>query len=139
MGVYVIAGAVTGAVKVGPTNDIYRRFKHHQTSCSEHLTLSLWIPDWPDARETELHRRLRPYRSGGGSDWYRACDEVSRVLWELQLQLTPGQALTSYQAMVDLNDEDEDDEPDCEHGLDEDCACYVLVDYRDPSVSSDAA
>jgi len=68
---YVIQSATTGAIKIGRSSDPERRLRDLQTGSPFRLKIILVIEGggW---RESELHQRLRRYRSQGTykGEWF---------------------------------------------------------------------
>lgn len=62
-------------VKIGYSTDVSRRLREMQTANPEPIELVGSIPGTLTLEKT-IHRKLRAYRCGGGSEWYKTTGEV---------------------------------------------------------------
>ena len=81
---YLIQSDVTGAVKVGRSQDPSERLKQLQTASPHKLRVILVLPDQGN-QETYLHRRLARGRTQGGEEWFHhdALAELPDDIYEL--------------------------------------------------------
>lgn len=66
---YFIQSDVTGAIKIGRTENPGRRLKQLQTGSPHALRIILVLPD-RGTEETRFHRMMRGYETGGGEEWF---------------------------------------------------------------------
>jgi hypothetical protein len=68
---YVVQSHTTGAFKVGRSSNVQARLKQLQTGSPYDLRIILVLKN-QGAREREIHRRLRGYKSqgGNGGEWF---------------------------------------------------------------------
>ena len=66
---YIIQSAVTGAVKIGRSNDVEKRLKQLQTGSSYRLVLLAKF-DNQGHMEAFLHRKFEKYKSSMQGEWF---------------------------------------------------------------------
>lgn len=71
--IYFLQSGLIGAIKIGYSGDIEKRFKGLRYASAEPVHLLGWIYGGPEA-EGRLHERFAPYRQHG--EWFRPVDEL---------------------------------------------------------------
>lgn len=79
--IYILKDPTNKVLKVGITNDIETRMKHHKSS-NPFLVPIAFFPVATRDREYQLHQLLMPYRLSGAREWYTDSPVVRRLIFD---------------------------------------------------------
>jgi len=67
-----------GEIKIGCSSNLKARFKQHETYAGKIKLIAHRDGTYGD--ELAIHKMLKPYRSGGGREWYVDCAAVRKIV-----------------------------------------------------------